>query len=104
MPYTFGSFAVYTSSYKYAGLKPPLRQIFLGSGAPGNGVLLQSANAHSVLRKGMSLPSSDARRVSVALDVSSVAGSAVPATPPRRIGNVVASGFMSLNLASTGPV
>ena len=53
---------------------------------------------------GRSLPSSEVRRVSVALEVSKLAGSAVPATPPRRIGNVVASAGMSLKRASTRPV
>ena len=42
-------------------------------------------------RSGTILPSSEARRVRLALDVSKVAGSAVPATPPRKIGSVVVS-------------
>src|SRR5437016_3919471 len=79
-------------------------QILRGSGVPGNEILLQSANAQSALRRGTTGPSSESRRVNVALAVSREAGSAVPATPPRRIGNVVAFAAISLKRASTRPV
>ena len=58
-------------------------------------VWLQSENAQSALPSGTTLPPSELRRVSLAFDGSSVAGSAVPATPPRRIGAVEASAGMS---------
>src|SRR5438876_12190052 len=48
-PRMYGSFAVYVSSYSSAGLNPALRQMRVGSGVPGNGVVRQSANAQSVL-------------------------------------------------------
>src|SRR5579862_5303689 len=79
-------------------------QILRGSGVPGNGVLLQSPNAQSVLFRGITWPSSEDRRVRVACAVSKLAGSAVPATPPRRIGRVLESAAISLKRASTGPV
>src|SRR5436190_16715536 len=50
MPSTSGSFAMYCSSYRSAGLNPPFRQIRVASGVPGNGVVSQFANAQSVLR------------------------------------------------------
>src|SRR5512134_3315147 len=103
-PWTLGSLAVYTSSYRYAGSNPPFTQIFRGSGVPGNGVVVQSANAQASLRTGTIELVSERRRVNVAFDVSRLAGSAVPATPPRRMGRVVAPAGMSVNRASTGPV
>src|SRR5262245_66388029 len=49
MPSTGGSFAVKATTYISFGSKPPLTQICVGSGVPGNGLsALHFANAQSV--------------------------------------------------------
>src|SRR6476660_1246202 len=56
IPRTNGSLAVKVKSYNRAGSNPLRRQIFLGSGRPGNGTVAQSAHAQSVLEIGVTCP------------------------------------------------
>ena len=65
---------------------------------------MQSANAQADAAIGRRLPSSELRRVSVAFDVSRLAGTAVPVIRPRMIGSVVDPAGMSAKRAITGPV
>src|SRR6202789_994995 len=48
-PSTSGLFAVNTISYSRSELKPLRRQMRVGSGVPGKGAVLQSAQAQSAL-------------------------------------------------------
>src|SRR5882672_1145878 len=78
MPSTSGSFTVYCSSYKSAGLKPFFRQMCAGSGVPGNGSFSHVANAQSeaaIFTSPLFTPVtlSDTADTSVAFVVSSVA-------------------------------
>src|SRR5258706_4265766 len=80
IPRTYASFDVKTTWYRSFGLKPPLTQICVGSGVPGNGFsALHFAHAQSLLAtfaSPMIFPSivSAVCVVSVAFDVSRVAG------------------------------
>src|SRR6185295_4494898 len=110
IPSTSGSLAVYTNSYNSDGLKPLFRQSRVGSGVPGNGVVRQSANAHSLPGTRPSpvvRPStvSEAWNVSEAFEVSSVAAAyrAVPIEPICSSAVFVPAG-RSLNRDSTDPV
>src|SRR5579871_99782 len=86
-----------------AGSNPPLRQILPGSGVPGKGVLVQSANPQSLLRIGIIWLVSEARLVSVALAVSRLTGRG-RGVPPAIIAIVLVFGAISTKRASTGPV
>src|SRR5579872_3299978 len=87
------------------GSKPSFAQIFAGSGVPGKGVFVQSANAQSELAIVIFGPSSVARFVRIAFDVSSVAGSwYTTALTALARGNVVAPLGELMKRAVNGPV
>src|SRR5262249_56601773 len=77
---------------------PPFTHTLFASGAPGKGVLPQSANAQSAPEIGMTAPSSDARFVSVALAVSRLAVSCATGSD-----KVFAPAGMLLKRASARP-